>query len=125
MKQQSGFTLIELIMVIVILGILAATALPRFTNLAADARDAALQGVSGALNSANMVNFASRSVRNTNGSAVANCTDGAALLQGGVLPTGYTITAAVVAVGATVTCTLTPTTPGAVASTTFVMTGIL
>ncbi len=46
---QSGFTLIELIVVIVILGILAAVALPRFTNLSGDARVASLNAVRGAL----------------------------------------------------------------------------
>jgi MSHA pilin protein MshA len=51
MKQQSGFTLIELVVVIVILGILAATALPKFINLTTDARFAAVNGIAGSLRS--------------------------------------------------------------------------
>jgi prepilin-type N-terminal cleavage/methylation domain-containing protein len=48
MKRQSGFTLIELIIVIVILGLLSITALPRFANFAEDAHKASFQGVASA-----------------------------------------------------------------------------
>ncbi len=51
-RQESGFTLIELVIVIVIIGILAATALPRFINVTTDARVAAVEGLAGGMRSA-------------------------------------------------------------------------
>ena len=51
-NRQSGFTLIELVVVITILGILAAFAIPRFTQLDGQARIAAVNALAGSLQSA-------------------------------------------------------------------------
>lgn len=51
MSRQSGFTIIELVMVIVILGILAAIAVPKFVDLQTSALNASKRGMSGAVKS--------------------------------------------------------------------------
>ena len=52
MRNQKGFTLIELIMVIVILGILAAVVVPRFFDFTTDAHKANVEAFVGNLKSA-------------------------------------------------------------------------
>lgn len=78
MKSQSGFTLIELVVVIVLLGVLAAIAVPRFVNLQDDAQVAQRNATAAAISSAMNINYAACAINNFNPGgdcvAVENCT---------------------------------------------------
>ena len=94
-RQQSGFTLIELIIVIVILGALAVVALPRFIDLQTEAEEASAQGVAGALSSAFAINYAESVAVDGGGDSrpingAVDSDDADAVLQGD-LPDGYDI----------------------------------
>lgn len=50
LKNEKGFTLIELVLIIVILGILAAVATIQFGNIIENSKDSAVQGAAGSYN---------------------------------------------------------------------------
>lgn len=62
MRNQKGFTLIELIIVIVVLGILAVTAAPQFIDFSSDARASAVKGVKGALQGASQTIYSKAAI---------------------------------------------------------------
>jgi prepilin-type N-terminal cleavage/methylation domain-containing protein len=78
---ESGFTLIELVIVIVILGILAAVAIPKYEDMREQARVATIKGQLGSIRSAIAIQYARNAL---NGSATFPTLDGTIFADGRV-----------------------------------------
>jgi MSHA pilin protein MshA len=119
MKRQTGFTLLELVVVIVVLGILSAVAVPNFVDLSTEAGAAGAKGVAGGITSASAINVAACKAGNVVGcipaDTFADCPTGAGLLLLGGVPSGYSVTDVVVT-GDIWTCTVTEDTSGETAT---------
>lgn len=88
-KNEKGFTLIEIIVVIVLLGILAAVAIPKYNDIRTEAAEAAADGVYGGVTASTAVNFASRLVSPTAGTLVTDADSLVSIMEGGT-PDGWT-----------------------------------
>ena len=84
MRNERGFTLIELIIVMVVLGIMAGLAIPKFLDLREDAKYSAVKGALGGVRSA-VANFHAKSIAANPDDTTPYPADGAELTGGTVL----------------------------------------
>jgi MSHA pilin protein MshA len=61
-RNQDGFTLIEIVMVIVLLGVLAAIAIPKYIDLKTDAQNATADGIVASVSSSAAIGYAKSAI---------------------------------------------------------------
>lgn len=61
-RNQGGFTLIELVIIIVVLGILAAVAIPKYQDISSEAKEAAARAALGSIRSGITIYYANQAV---------------------------------------------------------------
>jgi len=91
-KAQSGFTLVEMVMVVIVVGTLSAVAVPKYVDYKEGAGVAAVKGIAASLGSAAANNYSAVVALMPTGVSMTKCTDLPTLLTGG-LPDGVAVEA--------------------------------